>query len=261
MEKVPGVQDVGIFKVDGQPSLVIQVDRAKAARYGIAPADINAAVQAAVGGAPVTQMVEGDRRFDITVRYPEQYRNNPDAIGSILLPAAMAAACHLSQVANIGVRQGSFQIYREGGRRYIPIKFSVRGRDLAATIDRSAASADAEDHAAAWLHLRVGRASSTRSRRNRSVSRSSSRSACLRSLCLLYTQFNTWLDALIILATLPFAAIGGILALLVTHTSFSISAAVGFTSLTGVATLGAVVFLSGIRRAQKHCTARQAGLT
>ena len=134
MEHVQGVTDVGIFKVDGQPSLIIQVDRAKASRYGVAPADVNAAVQAAVGGAPVTQMVEGDRRFDITVRYPQQYRDNPDAVGSIVLPAADGSNVPLSAIANIGIRQGSFQIYREAGRRYIPIKFSVRGRDLAATI-------------------------------------------------------------------------------------------------------------------------------
>lgn len=89
MEKVPGVQDVGIFKVDGQPSLVIRVDRAKASRYGLAPADVNAAIQAAVGGAPITQMVEGDRRFDITVRYPQAYRSNPESVGSILLPSTL----------------------------------------------------------------------------------------------------------------------------------------------------------------------------
>ena len=251
MEKVPGVQDVGIFKVDGQPSLVIQVDRAKAARYGIAPADINASVQAAVGGAPVTQMVEGDRRFDITVRYPEQYRNNTDTVGSILLPAADGSSVPLSTVADIGVRQGSFQIYREGGRRYIPIKFSVRGRDLAATItDLQHQLTEKITLPHGYTYAWAGEFDSLKKEQKRlaviiPIS-------LLAILVLLYTQFNTWLDALIILATLPFAAIGGILALLVTHTSFSISAAVGFTSLTGVATLGAVVFLSGIRRAQKH---------
>ena len=251
MEKVPGVQDVGIFKVDGQPSLVIQVDRAKASRYGIAPADINAAVQAAVGGAPITQMVEGDRRFDITVRYPEQFRNSPDAVGSILLPSGDGSSVPLSQVADIGVRQGSFQIYREGGRRYIPIKFSVRGRDLAATItDLQHQLTQKITLPSGYTYAWAGEFDSLKKEQKRltviiPIS-------LLAILVLLYTQFNTWLDALIILATLPFAAIGGILALLVTHTSFSISAAVGFTSLTGVATLGAVVFLSGIRRAQKH---------
>ncbi|MGI4853558.1 MAG: efflux RND transporter permease subunit [Janthinobacterium lividum] len=251
MQKVPGVQDVGIFKVDGQPSLVIQVDRNKASRYGVAPADINAAVQAAVGGAPVTQMIEGDRRFDITVRYPAAYRNNPDSVGSILLPAGDGSSIPLSQVATIGVRQGSFQIFREAGRRYIPIKFSVRGRDLAATItDLQAQLTQKITLPNGYTYAWAGEFDSLKKEQKRlafiiPVS-------LLAILILLYAQFNSWLDALIVIGTLPFAAIGGIIALLVTHTSFSISAAVGFTSLTGVATLGAVVFLSGIRRAQHH---------
>ncbi|SEB37737.1 efflux RND transporter permease subunit [Terriglobus roseus] len=258
MEHVQGVQDVGIFKVDGQPSLVVRVDRAKASRYGVAPADVNAAIQAAVGGAPVTQMIEGDRRFDITVRYPSQYRNSPDSVGSIMLPAGDGSSVPLSSVADIGVRQGSFQIYREAGRRYIPIKFSVRGRDLAATItDLQKQLNDKITLPHGYTYAWAGEFDSLKKEQKRlaliiPIS-------LLAILILLYTQFNTWLDAFIVLATLPFAAIGGILALLVTHTSFSISAAVGFTSLTGVATLGAVVFLSGIRRAQQHHGAK-AGL-
>jgi cobalt-zinc-cadmium resistance protein CzcA len=258
MERVPGVQDVGIFKVDGQPSLVVRVDRTKASRYGIAPADVNAAIQAAVGGSAVTQLIEGDRRFDVTVRYPQSYRNTPDSIGSILLPAADGSSVPLSQVADIGVKQGSFQIYREAGRRYIPIKFSVRGRDLAATItDLQAQLTQKITLPSGYTYAWAGEFDSLKKEQKRlaliiPVS-------LLAILILLYTQFNTWLDAFIVLATLPFAAIGGILALLITHTAFSISAAVGFTSLTGVATLGAVVFLSGIRRAQHHHGA-EAGL-
>ncbi len=251
MEKVQGVQDVGIFKVDGQPSLVIRVDREKAARYNIAPADVNAAIQAAVGGAAVTQLIEGDRRFDVTVRYPRDYRNDPDSVGKILLPAGDGSSVPLSEVASIGVRQGSFQIFREAGRRYIPIKFSVRGRDLAATItDLQAQLKQKIQLPNGYTYAWAGEFDSLKKEQKRlSVIIPIS---LLAILILLYAQFNTWLDALIVLATLPFAAIGGILALLITHTAFSISAAVGFTSLTGVATLGAVVFLSGIRRAQKH---------
>lgn len=251
MEKVQGVQDVGIFKVDGQPSLVIRVDRAKAARYNIAPADVNAAIQAAVGGSAVTQLIEGDRRFDVTVRYPASYRNDPDTIGQILLPAGDGSSVPLSQVAAIGVRQGSFQIFREAGRRYIPIKFSVRGRDLAATIT------DLQKQLNQKITLPNGYTYAWAGEFD-SLKKEQSRLALiipvslLAILILLYAQFNTWLDALIVLGTLPFAMIGGIVALLLTHTAFSISAAVGFTSLTGVATLGAVVFLSGIRRAQKQ---------
>ena len=134
MKSVPGVQDAGIFKVGGQPNLLIQIDRAKAARYGLAAQDINNAIQAAVGGAPITQMILGDRRFDLVVRFPLADRDNPDVIRKILLPAPDGNMVPLGEVADVSIRDGAFAIYREGGRRYVPIKFSVRGRDLSSTI-------------------------------------------------------------------------------------------------------------------------------
>jgi cobalt-zinc-cadmium resistance protein CzcA len=112
MSQVRGVADSGVFTVNGQPSLIVSVNRERAARYGLAPSDINAAVQAAVGGAPVTQMIEGDRRFDITVRYPEADRSDPEAIGHIVLPKPAGGWVSLSQVADIGIREGSFMIFR-----------------------------------------------------------------------------------------------------------------------------------------------------
>ncbi len=249
MTQVRGVADAGVFKVNGQPSLIVNVNRANAARYGIAPADVNAAVQAAVGGAPVTQMIEGDRRFDIAVRFPEAYRSDPDAIGRIQLPTSDGGRVALSQVAEIGIREGSFMIYREGGRRYIPIKFSVRGRDLATTIvDLQNQIRDKIKLPQGYTYSWAGEFDSLRKEQQRLAIIIPISLGVI--LLLLYLQFQRWGDALIVLATLPFCAIGGIFALLLTHTSFSISAAVGFTSLTGVATLAAVVFLSGIRRLQ-----------
>ena len=250
MSQVRGVADSGVFKVNGQPSLVVTVNRERAARYGVAPADVNAAIQAAVGGAPVTQMIEGDRRFDITVRYPEADRSGPDAIGRILLPTPDGGRVSLSQVADIGIREGSFMIFREGGRRYIPIKFSVRGRDLAATIvDLQGQLRDKVRLPEGYTYSWAGEFDSLRKEQQRlaiviPIS-------LVAIFLLLYLQFQRWSDALIVLATLPFCAVGGIIALLLTRTPFSISAAVGFTSLTGVATLAAVVFLSGIRRIQR----------
>jgi cobalt-zinc-cadmium resistance protein CzcA len=250
MQGVRGVADSGVFKVNGQPSMVIDVNRERAARYGLASADVNAAIQAAVGGAPITQMVEGDRRFDITLRYPEADRNNPDAIGRILLPTPDGGSISLSQVADVAIREGSFMIYREGGRRYIPIKFSVRGRDLAATIvDLQNQIREKVKLPQGYTYTWAGEFDSLRKEQQRlaviiPIS-------LLVIFMLLYLQFQRWVDALIVLATLPFCAVGGILSLLVTHTSFSISAAVGFTSLIGVATLAAVVFLSAIRRIQR----------
>jgi cobalt-zinc-cadmium resistance protein CzcA len=258
MQSVRGVADVGVFRVGGQPSLLIRIDRAKAARYGLAAADVNATIQAAVGGAAVTQIIEGDRRFDLTVRFPERYRNGPDAIQGILLPTPDGGRVPIGQIADVETRDGAFMIYRENGRRYIPIKFSVRGRDLATTIqDLQRQLTDKIKLPSGYNYTWAGEFDSLRKEQRRlafviPIS-------LVAILILLYIQFRTWKDALIVLGTLPFGAIGGVLTLFLTRTPFSISAAVGFTSLTGVATLGAVVFLSGIRRAQ-HEEGFDAGL-
>jgi heavy metal efflux system protein len=249
MQSVRGVADVGIFRIGGQPSLLIRIDRAKAARYGLAAADVNATIQAAVGGAAVTQVIEGDRRFDLTVRFPERFRNGPDAIQGILLSTSDGSRVPIGQIADVETHDGAFMIYRENGRRYLPIKFSVRGRDLATTIqDLQRELANKIKLPSGYNYTWAGEFDSLRKEQRRltfiiPIS-------LVAILILLYIQFRTWKDALIVLGTLPFGAIGGVLALFLTRTPFSISAAVGFTSLTGVATLGAVVFLSGIRRAQ-----------
>jgi cobalt-zinc-cadmium resistance protein CzcA len=250
MNSVPGITDVGVFDVTGQPSLLVSIDRVKAARFGLQPQDVNNIVQAAVGGAPITQIIDGDRRFDFAVRYSAEFRDTPDAIGKILISTPDGNQVPLSAVADVTLRNGAFMIYHEGGRRYIPIKFSVRGRDLASAIqDLQGQMSKKVKLPTGYDYTWAGEFDSLRKEQKRlaviiPVS-------VLIILILLYIQFRTWKDAFIIVATLPFAAIGGVFTLFVTHTSFSISAAVGFTSLTGVATLGAVVFLSGIRRAQE----------
>ncbi len=237
MKSVPGVADVGVFKVGGQPSLVIQIDRARAARYGILSGDINAAVQAAVGGAPVTQVIQGDRRFDLTVRYPEANRSTPEAIRAILVPTADGSRIPLGQIADVTIREGSFQIFREAGRRYIPIKFSVRGRDLATTITELQSKIKQQvPMPTGYDYTWAGEFDSLRKEQARLAVIIPISLAII--VILLYMQFGTWKDALIVLATLPFAAVGGTVSLFVSHTPFSISAAVGFTSLIGVATLG-----------------------
>jgi cobalt-zinc-cadmium resistance protein CzcA len=251
MNGVPGITDVGVFHVSGQPSLMVSIDRMKAARYGLQPQDVNSIVQAAVGGAPVTQIIDGDRRFDFAVRYSKEFRDTPDAIGKILVPTPDGTQVPLSSIANVGLRNGAFMIYREGGRRFIPIKFSVRGRDLASAIqDLQQQLGNKVKLPTGYNYTWAGEFDSLRKEQQRLAVIIPVSVAII--LLLLYIQFRTWKDAFIIVGMLPFAWIGGVVALFITHTSFSISAAVGFTSLTGVATLGAVVFLSGIRRAQRE---------
>lgn len=251
MKGVPGITDVGVFDVTGQPSLLVSIDRTKAARYGVQPQDVNNIVQAAVGGAPVTQIIEGDRRFDFAVRYAPEFRDTPEEIGRILVPTPAGNQVPLSAIADVTLRNGAFMIYHEGGRRYIPIKFSVRGRDLASAIHDLQQQLNAKIKLPnGYNYTWAGEFDSLRKEQRRLALIVPVSVAII--LVLLYIQFRSWKDALIVIATLPFAAIGGVAALWITGTPFSISAAVGFTSLTGVATLCAVVFLAGIRRAQRE---------
>jgi cobalt-zinc-cadmium resistance protein CzcA len=249
MKSVPGVQDAGIFKIGGQPNLIVQIDRAKAARYGLAAQDINNAVQAAIGGAPITQVIQGDRRFDLVVRYPLADRNDPDVIRKIMLPASDGTLVPLGEVANVSIQDGAFTIYREGGRRYVPIKFSVRGRDLQSTIQ------DLQSRLTAQVKLPPGY-EYTWAGEFDSLQKELHRLAfiapitLLLILVLLYVLFLDLKDALIIMAVIPFGMIGGVFSLLITHTPFSISAAVGFISILGLNTLGTVVFLRGVRHMQ-----------
>jgi cobalt-zinc-cadmium resistance protein CzcA len=251
MAKVPGVADLGVFKETGQPQLLISIDRAASARYGLTPSDVNAAVSGAVGGQAVTQILEGDRRFDFVVRYLPQYRQTPEAIRNILLATPDGSRVPLGQVADVTVKDGAFMIYRENGRRYIPIKFSVRGRDLAGTV------ADMQQRLAKGVALPEGYYyewageydSLQKEERRLSIVIPVS---LLIVLALLFAAFRSWSDALMALAILPFGLSGGIFSLLITHTPFSISAAVGFASVIGVCTLGCVVMLSGIRGMAEH---------
>jgi heavy metal efflux system protein len=250
MAGVQGVADLGVFQESGQPELVISINRAASARYGLMASDVDAAVQAAIGGIAGTEILQGDRRFDFVVRYEPRFRQTPEAIRAILLPTPDGKNLPLGQVADVSLREGAFMIYRENGRRFIPIKFSVRGRDLASTI------AEVQEHIAEKVHLPegyhlewAGEYESLRAEQRRLVIVLPI--TLLIILGLLFTAFNSIRHALLVLAILPFALVGGLLSLFVTGTPFSISAAVGFASVIGVCTLGGVVFVSGIRRKEK----------
>jgi cobalt-zinc-cadmium resistance protein CzcA len=247
MAGVPGVADLGVFQESGQPELVVSIDRGESARYGLMASDVDAAVQAAIGGLAATQILGGDRRFDFVVRYQPQFRTTLEAIRNILLPTPTGNHAPLGQVSDVSLREGAFMIYRENGRRYIPVKFSVRGRDLAGTIQDVQARLAERVHLPGGYHLEwAGEYDSLQKERRRlaviiPIS-------LMIILALLFTAFNSLRHALLVLTILPFSAIGGVLSLLLTRTPFSISAAVGFASVIGVYTLGGVVFVSGIRR-------------
>ena len=250
MARVPGIEDSGVLQETGQPELLVTIDRGASARYGLMAADVNTAVQAAIGGVAATQILEQDRRFDFVVRYPAQDRETPEAIRDIQLPTPDGGHVPLGQVANISLHEGAFMIYRENGRRYIPIKFSVRGRDLAGTMN------DVQGRIAQAVHLPEGYHYEWAGEYD-SLKKEQRRLAVvvpvslLIIVALLFTAFNSLRDALLVLVVLPFGLAGGLASLFFTGTPFSISAAVGMASVIGVCTLGGVVMLSGIRRAEK----------
>jgi cobalt-zinc-cadmium resistance protein CzcA len=260
MAKVPGVADLAIFQETGQPQLLVSIDRDASARYGLMAADVNMAVQAAVGGVASTEILQGDRRFDFVVRYKPEYRTTPEAIRDILLPTPEGSQVPLGQVASVTLRDGAFMIYRENGRRYIPVKFSVRDRDLAGTIQ------DVQARLAKGVFLPDGYHIEWAGEYD-SLQKEERRLAVIIPItmmvivALLFTAFNSLRHALLVVGTGPFALTGGVLALLLTGTPFSISAAVGFASVIGVSTLGGVVFVSGIRRHEDAAASTLAAIT
>jgi cobalt-zinc-cadmium resistance protein CzcA len=245
MKDIPGVKDLGILRLMGQPNLLIEVNREASARYGLQVSDVNAVVQAAIGGQAVTQVYEGERLFDLVVRFLPEYRQDPEAIGHILVNTPNGARIPLKQLATITTQTGPFIIYRENNERYIPIKFSVRERDLESTVSEAQKQlAQAvklpERYRIEWAG-QYDQLKSEQARLGQIVPLS-----LVIILFLLYTTFNSIKNALLVLVTVPFALIGGILALALTGTHFSISAAVGVISTLGVAILGGVLLISRI---------------
>jgi cobalt-zinc-cadmium resistance protein CzcA len=245
MRGIPGVKDLGIFRLMGQPNLLITVDREASARYGLQVSDVNAVIQAAVGGQAVTQVFEGEKLFDLVIRFLSEYRQDPDAIGNILVSTPDGARIPLKQLATITTQTGAFIIYRENNQRYIPIKFSVRDRDLESTVKEAQRHLKKEVQLPERYRMEwAGQYDQLKDEQKR-LSQIVPISLIV-ILFLLYSTFNSLTNALLVLVAVPFALIGGVLALVLTGTHFSISAAVGVISTLGVAILGGVLLISRI---------------
>jgi len=243
METVRGVRDLGVLRLLGQPNILVDVDRPAAARYGLGVDDLNGIIQAAVGGQAVTQVFEGEKWFDLVVRFLPQFRKNAQAISDIQVTTPDNTRLPLKQLAQVKESVGAFMIYRENNQRYIPIKFSVRGRDLEGTVEEAAARIEQEvtlpeGYRIEW-HGEYSQLQAEKRRLAIVVPLS-----LLVIFLLVVNALHSFRDALLVLLAVPFALIGGILALALTGTHFSISAAVGFVSLFGVAIQGALVDLS-----------------
>ncbi len=251
LDKVPGIADLGVFRVLGQPNLNITVDRVKAARYGLNVTDINSVVQAALGGTVATTVLEADRQFGVAVRLAPEFRSQLDAIGRIKIGVATGSGVNayipLSEVASINLETGASYIFRERNRRFVPIKFSVRGRDLAGAVE------EAQSRVSKNVQLPTGYRIEWAGEFD-GLQQAKKRLALivpitlLLIMILLYGMFNSLLDSLMALLGIPFAVCGGILGLYVARLDFSISAAIGFISLFGVSVMSAILIINAYRR-------------
>ncbi len=247
MSRVPGIADLGVFQVTGQPDLDIQVDRQKAARWGINVGDVQDAVQTAVGGTALTQVLQGEQVYNLTLRYLPQYRDTEEAIRNIRLLAPSGERVSLAQLCDIREADEGSEIYRENNQRYVAIKYSVRGRALGDAVREAIAKVDAQ------VKLPRGYRIGWEGEYQSEV-RAEKRMAVIVPLTvlvifiILYSMYRSFKWALLILATVAMASIGGLLVLLITHTNFSVSSEVGFLALFGVSVQTGVIMLEYINQ-------------
>jgi heavy metal efflux system protein len=257
MDQVNGVSDLGIFRVLGQPNLNITVDREKAARYGLNAGDVNSVVQAALGGTVATTVLESDRQFGVLVRLAPEFRDQVDIVGRIKVGVSTNgggnAYIPLSDLATITLDTGASYIFRERNQRFIPIKFSVRGRDLGGTV------AEAQRRIARNVTLPTGYRIEWAGEFEE-LQQAKARLviivpvALILILALLYGLFNSLRDSLLALTGIPFSVAGGVLALYVTGLEFSISSAIGFVSLFGVSVMNGILVITYYNQVRQSTT-------
>ncbi len=247
MRGIKGVEDLGVFRVLGQPNLNIAVDRAQAARYQINVSDVQDAVQTAVGGNALTQVLKGEARYDLTLRYLPQYRDTEDAIERIRLLSPTGERVSLAQLCKISVTDGASEVYREGNRRYVAIKYSVRGRDLGSTVEEAIAKVNQQVKLPTGYTLDWEGEYASQKRANERLLIVLPITIFIIYI-ILYTMFKSFKWALLIMANIAIAPVGGLLALLITGTNFSVSSGVGFLALFGVSVQTGVIMLEYINQ-------------
>jgi cobalt-zinc-cadmium resistance protein CzcA len=247
MSRIPGMHDVKLLRDFGQPNLDLTIDRRQAARFGINVADVQDAVQTAIGGNAVSQVLIDQQRYDVVVRYQEPYRNTPGAIAKIRLLSPTGERVSLSQLTNVEVKDGAYDIYREGNTRYAAVTFNVRERDLGTTVEEAIRKINENVKLPAGYHIGW-------SGEYESEQRAEKRLAAIVPLTvlvifiILYTMFRSYKWSLLILLNVGLARVGGFLALLVTGTYLSVSSGVGMLALFGVSVQTGVIMLEYINQ-------------
>jgi len=253
MSKIRGVEDLGLFRVIGQPNLTFSVDRQAAARFGINVADVQDAIQTAVGGNAVSQVLRGEARYDLVLRYQEPYRDTREAIENVRLLSPSGERVSLAQLTKVATTDGAEEIYREGEQRYIAVKYSVRGRDLGSTVQEAIDKVNKQVSLPSGYHIDWAGEYESQKRSQRRLLLVLPITIIL-IFVILYTMFKSGKWATLIMVNVAMAPIGGLLALLLTGTNFSVSSGVGFLALFGVSVQTGVIMLEYINqlRVQGH---------
>ena len=247
MRTVPGVADLGVFRVLGQPNVNFVVDRAKADRYGINVSDIQDAVETAIGGKAVTQVLDGERRYDVVVRFQEPFRRTPEDLANVRILAPSGERVSLGQLADLRVQDGASQVYREGNQRYIAIKYSARGRDLGSTVEEAQRRVAAQVKLPPGYHMDWAGEYESQQRASRRLAVIVPVTVLMIAL-LLYSAFHSFKWAAVVLLSVALAPAGGLLALLATGTHFSVSSGIGFLALFGVSVQVGVIMVEYINQ-------------
>jgi cobalt-zinc-cadmium resistance protein CzcA len=247
MSTIPGVADLGTFQVRGQPNVNMVVDRAAADRFGINVSDVQDAVETAVGGKAVSQILIGEQRYDLTVRYQKPFRSTVEDIANIRILAPSGERVSLGQLCQVKLEDGASTIYREGNLRYIAIKYSVRGRDLGSTVRQAIEEVGRKVQLPEQYHLDWTGEYESQQRANRRLGVIVPITILLMSF-ILYSAFDSWKWVGLILAVVALSPLGGFLSLLVTGTHFSVSSGLGFLALIGVSVEIGVIMVEYINQ-------------
>jgi len=247
LKHINGVEDLGVLRNLGQPEFRIELDQRKMALYGVATADANAVIEMAIGGKAATELYEGERKFDIRIRYQKDFRDSQEKIENLMVPTMNGSKIAIKEISTISTLTGPAFIYRDNNMRYIAVKFSVRGRDLGSTI------AEAQQKVNNAVKLDQGYSFTWNGEFENQI-RASNTLAHVVPICLLviflilFITFGNVKDASLVILNVPFALIGGILALHITGVNFSISAGIGFIALFGVCIQNGVILISVFRK-------------
>jgi len=243
LKGIKGIEDLGVLKSIGLPELDINLDQQKMAQYGVSTSDANAVIAMAIGGTAASTLYEGVRTFDIRVRFPAAFRGTPDDIGNLLVPTQSGAKVPIKEISSITQKTGPCLIFRDENERFATLKFSIRGRDMGSTIKEAQQKVNAKVKLKRGYHMAWQGDFENQQRAEKRLTQVVPVSLALIFL-LLFVMFGNFKDAALVFLNVPFAIVGGIAALLITGTNFSISAGIGFIALFGICIQDGVLLIT-----------------